>query len=77
MEAIRDPERLRGCGVGVWSGALGSLDSQKLPNLMSIKELGGVVLLLFENLKGDFEGSETAKCKFGIGVDIAKLGGPF
>ena len=44
---------------------------------MSIKELGGVVLLLFENLKGDFEGSETAKCKFGIGVDIAKLGGSF
>lgn len=63
--------------MGVWSGALGSLDSQKLPNLMSIKELGGVVLLLFENLKGDFEGSETAKCKFGIGVDIAKLGGSF
>lgn len=76
MEAIRDPERLRG-GVGVWSGALGALDSQKLPNLMSIKELGGVVLLLFEKLKGDFEGSETAKCKFGIGVDIAKLGGSF
>ena len=42
LEAIRDPERLRGCGVGVWSGALGALDSQKLPNLMSIKELGGL-----------------------------------
>ena len=40
LEAIRDPEMLRGCGVGVWSGALGSLDSQKLPNLMSIKGLG-------------------------------------
>lgn len=32
---------LRGCGVGVWSGALGSLDCQKLPNLMSIRKLGG------------------------------------
>lgn len=41
------------------------------------KETWGVVLLLFETLKGDFEGSETAKCKFGIGVDIAKLGGSF
>ena len=41
MEAIRDPERLRGCGVGVWSGALGVWDSQKLPNLMSRKKLGG------------------------------------
>ena len=28
------------CGVGVWSGALRVWDSQKLPNLMSIKELG-------------------------------------
>ena len=28
--------------MGVWSGALGVWDSQKLPNLMSIKELGGL-----------------------------------
>ena len=41
LVAIRDPERLRGGDVGVWAGALGSLDSQKHPNLMSIKELGG------------------------------------
>nr|DAQ22653.1 MAG TPA: hypothetical protein [Caudoviricetes sp.] len=27
--------------MGVWLGALGSLDSQKLPNLMSIRKLGG------------------------------------
>ena len=34
------PKGFGGCGVGVWSGALRSLDSQKLPNLMSIKKLG-------------------------------------
>ena len=27
--------------MGVWSGALGVWDSQKLPNLMSRKKLGG------------------------------------
>lgn len=65
LKAIRDLEMLRGCGVSVWLGCVGSLDCPKLPNLMSIKKLGVVVLLLFENLKGDFEGSETAKCQFG------------
>nr|DAZ65460.1 MAG TPA: hypothetical protein [Caudoviricetes sp.] len=28
--------------MGVWSGALGVWDSQKLPNLMSIRKLGGL-----------------------------------
>lgn len=37
---LSDAPKDFGGGVGVWSGALGSLDSQKLPNLMSIKELG-------------------------------------
>nr|DAT11629.1 MAG TPA: hypothetical protein [Caudoviricetes sp.] len=31
---------LRGCGVSVWLGCVGSLDCPKLPNLMSIKKLG-------------------------------------
>ena len=36
------PKDFGGGWCGVWSGALGALDSQKLPNLMSIKELGGL-----------------------------------
>ena len=62
-----------GCLVGVrWVVGL-----SETPEPHEHKENRGVVLLLFENLKGDFEGSETAKCQFGIWVDIAKLGGSF
>ena len=63
----------RGCLVGMrWVVGL-----SETPEPHEHKEPRGVVLLLFETLKGDFEGLEAAKCKFGIGVDIAKLGGSF
>lgn len=49
------------CLVGVrWVVGL-----SETPEPHEHKETRGVVLLLFENLKGDFEGSETAKCQFG------------
>ena len=61
------------CLVGVrWVVGL-----SETPEPHEYKGTRGVVLLLFETLKGDFEGLGTAKCKFGIGVDIAKLGGSF
>ena len=71
MEAIRDPERLRGCGVGVWSGALGVWDCQKLPNLMSRKKLGGSFWIV-RNL-----GFERIVKLRGALLDRWKLGGSF
>ena len=71
MEAIRDPKRLRGCGVGVWSGALGVWDCQKLPNLMSIKELGGSFWIV-RNL-----GFERIVKLWGALLGRWKLGGSF
>lgn len=50
-----------GCLVGVrWVVGL-----SETPEPHEHKETRGVVLLLFENLKGDFEGLGTAKCQFG------------
>ena len=61
------------CLVGVrWVVGL-----SETPEPHEHKEPRGVVLLLLETLKGDFEGLETAKCQFGGLVDIAKLGGSF
>lgn len=77
LEAIRYPERLRGGWCGCLVGCIGGVGLSETPEPHEYKGTRGVVLLLFETLKDDFEGSETAKCKFGIGVDIAKLGGSF
>lgn len=54
---------------GVWCGYLVGVrwvvGLSETPEPHEHKETWGVVLLLFETLKGDFEGSETAKCQFG------------
>ena len=44
LEAIRNPEWLRGVVWVFGRVRYGSLDSQKLPNLMSIRELRGALL---------------------------------
>lgn len=68
MKAIRDLEMLRGCGVSVWLGVRWVVGLSETPEPHEHKEARGVVLLLFETLKGDFEGSETAKFQFeGLG----------
>lgn len=41
LEAIRDPKMLRRVLCGCLVGRVGVWDSQKLPNLMSRKKLGG------------------------------------
>ena len=54
---------------GVWCGCLVGVrwvvGLSETPEPHEHKETRGVVLLLFENLKGDFEGLGTAKCQFG------------
>lgn len=54
---------------GVWCGCLvgciGGVGLSEAPEPHEHKETRGVVLLLFETLKGDFEGSKTTKYQFG------------
>ena len=64
LEAIRYPERLRG-GCGCLVGCIGVVGLSETPEPHEYKGTRGVVLLLFETLKGDFEGLGTAKCQFG------------
>lgn len=71
------PRNASGVWCGCLVGSIGGVGLSETPEPHEYKGTRGVVLLLFETLKDDFEGSETAKCKFGIGVDIAKLGGSF
>lgn len=71
------PRNASGVWCGCLVGCIGGVGLSETPEPHEYKGTRGVVLLLLETLKDDFEGSETAKCKFGIGVDIAKLGGSF
>lgn len=61
LKAIRDPERLRG-GCGCLVGVRWVVGLSETPEPHEHKETRGVVLLLFETLKGDFESAETANC---------------
>ena len=59
------PRKTSGVWCGCLVGCIGGVGLSETPEPHEYKGTRGVVLLLFETLKGDFEGLGTAKCQFG------------